>query len=184
MVREIVQIAYAPAAYYRPWKVAYRSATTDQQRWLNTTLLRQRRLPMPASLEPPCDPLARRLIGLWPRVPEVATLMGAARLRDWLPAQRGFAALPLTVQAFVRAGHCGTRSGVLPATAPERLHDALLLWGGAELQPLTLLLPAWLSTRLSLPFAPLTVDGMRPAACERADMDLFWSAVTYVEKLS
>jgi len=105
VVREALHIAYAPAAYYRPWQAVYAGATVDQQRWLNTALLRQRRLPLPASLQAPDDPLARRLIGLWPRLPQVATLMGAARLRDWVPAQRGCAALPATVQAFMRAGY-------------------------------------------------------------------------------
>lgn len=184
MVREVMQIAYAPGAYYRPWRAAYAEASVDQQRWLNTMLLRQRRLPLPASLEPPADALARRLISLWPRLPEVARLLGAARLHAWLPAQRGFAALPVTVQAFVRAGHGSHRTSALPAASPASLQDTLLLWGGAELQPFSLLLPAWLSTRLCLPFAPLTADGMRPPPGERADLDLFWNAVTYVEKLS
>lgn len=184
MVREALQIAYAPAAYYRPWRAVYADAAVDQQRWLNTTLLRQRRLPLPASLEAPADPLVRRLLGLWPRLPEVASLMGAARLREWLPAQRGCAALPVSVQAFMRAGYGRDRVGVLPATAAADLPETLLLWGFAELQPLSPLLPAWLSARLCLPFVPTRPAQMRPPSGEHADMNLFWSAVTYVEKLS
>lgn len=44
--------------------------------------------------------------------------------------------------------------------------------------------PAWLSARLSLPFAPMAGDTLRPLPRERIDLDLFWTAVTYVEKLS
>jgi len=182
--RELMKIAYAPAAYYRPWKASYANAPADRQRWLNTLLLRQRRLPLPTSLEPPSDPVARRLVALWPRLPELASLLGAGRLHEWLPAQRAFPGLPVAVHAFVRAGHGSHRPSALPSGPPAPLRDTLLLWGGAELQPLGVLLPAWLSSRLCLPFAPMTTDGMRPPPCERADMDLFWSAVTYVEKLS
>lgn len=139
---------------------------------------------MPASLEVPADPLARRLIGLWPALPQLATLMAAARLRAWLPSQRGCLALPATVQAFMRAGHAQPPVGIVQEPAPADLSAVLLLWGGVELQPLAPLLPAWLSARLSLPFAPMAGDGVRPQARERIDMDLFWTAVTYVEKLS
>lgn len=183
-MHEAMHIAYAPAAYYRPWKATYADATLDQQRWLNTTLIRQRRLPMPASLEAPPDQLTRRLIGLWPQLPQLATLMAAARLREWLPSQRGCSALPATVQAFMRAGHAQQPAGVVQEPVPTDLSAVLLQWGGVELQPLAPLLPAWLSARLSLPFAPMAGDGVRPLARERIDMDLFWTAVTYVEKLS
>lgn len=184
MVREAMHIAYAPAAYYRPWQAVYASASADQQRWLNTALLRQRRLPLPASLQAPDDPLARRLIGLWPRLPQLATLMGAARLRDWVPAQRGCTSLPATVQAFMRAGYARERPGTLPGTSAGSVAATLLLWGGAELQPLAPLLPAWLSTRLCLPFVPTPAEAVCPPDSAHADMDLFWNAVTYVEKLS
>jgi len=184
VARDALCIAYAPAAYYRPWQALYAGATVEQQRWLNTTLLRQRRLPLPTSLEPSSDPLARRLVGLWPQLPQVATLMAAARLRDWLPAQRGCAALPATVQAFMRAGYGRNRPSALPAPGTASLHDTLLAWGGAELQPLSLLLPAWLSTRLCLPFVPTRAEQVRPPSAEHPDLDLFWNAVTYVEKLS
>jgi len=184
VVREALRIAYAPAAYYRPWQAVYAGATVDQQRWLNTALLRQQRLPMPASLQAPDDPLARRLIGLWPLLPQVATLMGAGRLRDWVPAQRGCAALPATVQAFMRAGYGDDRPVMLPAMPAASLADTLLRWGGAELQPLGLVLPAWLSTRLCLPFLPMRAENECPPDSGHVDMDLFWNAVTYAEKLS
>jgi hypothetical protein len=87
------------------------------------------------------------------------------------------------MHAFLQAGYGAERRSALPAAATG-LDDALLLWGGLELQPLGMFLPAWLSSRLSLPFAPIKSEGMRPPPCERADLDLFWSAVTYVEKLS
>jgi hypothetical protein len=179
-----MHIAYAPAAYYRPWRAVYAGASSAQQRWLNTALIRQRRLPMPASLETPADLLARRVIGLWPRLPQVATLMAAARLREWLPSQRACSGLPATVQAFLRAGHGRPGAVVPPGATAASLPDVLLLWGGAQLQPVSPMLPAWLSARLCLSFAPLSAEEARPPQCERADMDLFWSAVTYVEKLS
>lgn len=183
MVHEpVLRIAYAPAAYYHPWRAAYAAASAEQQRWLNGALIRQRRLPLPASLAAPPDPLARRLVGLWPGLHQVATLMAAARLRDWLAAQRGSLALPPMVQAFMRAGHARSEPAVLPSCTLAQAPELLLQWGGAELRPLAPLLPAWLSARLWLPFAGL--PGERPPPCEHADLDLFWSAVTYVEKLS
>ena len=177
-----LRIAYAPAAYYRPWRAVYATASTGQRRWLNTALIGQRRLPLPTSLAIPSDVLARRMLELWDRLPQVATLMAAARLRDWLPAQRASLALPPMVQAFMRAGHaCGERP-VLPACTFEQAPDLLLQWGAAELRSIAPMLPAWLSVRLCLPFAGLS--GERPPPVEHPDMDLFWSAVTYVEKLS
>jgi len=184
VAHDAMHIAYAPAAYYRPWRAVYADASLDQQRWLNTTLIRQRRLPMPATLAAPADVLTRRLMGLWPRLPEVATLMAAARLRDWLASQRGCTALPATVQAFMRADHARQSGGCVQAPVPADLSRVLLVWGGVELQPLAPLLPAWLSARLSLPFAPMAGDTLRPLPRERIDLDLFWTAVTYVEKLS
>lgn len=183
-MHEAMHIAYAPAAYYRPWREAYASATVDQQRWLNATLIRQRRLPMPAARVDPADMVTRRLLGLWPNLPQIATLMAAARLAAWLPSQRGCAALPATVQAFMRAGHVPQPVARVQDPVPADLAGVLLTWGGVELQPLAPLLPAWLSARLSLPFAPMAGDGLRPLPRERIDMDLFWTAVTYVEKLS
>ncbi|OEZ00254.1 hypothetical protein BIY45_12445 [Stenotrophomonas sp. BIIR7] len=184
MVHDAMRIAYAPAAYYRPWQALYANANHEQQRWLNGALIRQRRLPMPTSLAPPPELLPRRLIGLWPRLPQVASLMAAARLRDWLPSQRGCAALPPTLHAFMRAGHASQPASVVPAHTDADLADTLLLWGGAEVQALAPQLPSWLSARLSLPFASAPADPARPPTGERADLDLFWTAVTYVEKLS
>jgi len=182
VVRDALTIAYAPARYYRPWQAVYATAPGDQRRWLNSTLIRQRRLPLPASLALPSDPLPRRLIGLWDQLPQLAVLMAAARLRGWLATQRASVALPPQVQAFMRAGYARDEATVVPACA---LHDApgtLLQWGAAELRPMAPMLPAWLSARLWLPFAG--AEDERPPVRERADMDLFWSAVTYVEKLS
>ncbi|WP_421569859.1 hypothetical protein [Stenotrophomonas sp. PD6] len=177
-----LRIAYAPAAYYRPWQAVYAAASADQRRWLNTALFRQRRLPLPASLATPPDVLARRMLELWDRLPQVATLMAAARLRDWLPAQRGSLALPPMVQAFMRAGHARADQPALPACTFEQAPDLLLQWGAAELRPIAPMLPAWMSARLCLPFSGLS--GERPPPVEHPDMDLFWSAVTYVEKFS
>jgi hypothetical protein len=177
-----LRIAYAPAAYYRPWRVVYATASAEQRRWLNTALIRQRRLPLPASPVTPQDVLTRRTLGLWDRLPQVATLMAAARLRDWLPAQRGSLALPPMVQAFMRAGHARDELLVPPSCTVEQVPDLLLQWGAAELRPIAPMLPAWLSARLCLPFAGLS--GECPPSAEHPDMDLFWSAVTYVEKLS
>lgn len=178
----VLRIVYAPAAYYRPWGAVYATASADQRRWLNTALIRQRRLPLPASLDTPPDVLVRRMIGLWDRLPQVATLMAAARLREWLPAQRGSLVLPPVVQAFMWAGHAHGRTAVLPTNASGPLPDVLLQWGAAELRAIAPMLPAWLSARLCLPFAGAC--GERPPPAEHPDMDLFWSAVTYVEKLS
>lgn len=178
----VLRIAYAPAAYYRPWRAVYAAASVDQRRWLNTALIRQRRLPLPASLAAPADVLTRRMLGLWDRLPQVATLMAAARLREWLPPQRGSVALPPMVHAFMHAGHGRGDTPVLPSCTFAQAPDVLLQWGAAELRPIAPMLPAWLSARLCLPFAGLT--GERPPPGEHPDMDLFWSAVTYVEKLS
>lgn len=115
---------------------------------------------------------------------QAAAAMAAARLRDWLASQRGCTALPATVQAFMRADHARQPGGCVQAPVPADLSRVLLVWGGVELQPLAPLLPAWLSARLSLPFAPMAGDTLRPLPRERIDLDLFWTAVTYVEKLS
>lgn len=178
----VLHIAYAPAAYYRPWRAVYAAASGEQRRWLNTALIRQRRLPLPQSLVVPPDALARRMVGLWDRLPQVATLMAAARLRDWLAVQRGSLALPPMVQAFMHAGHARRDATPLPSCSLEQAPDLLQQWGAAELRPIAPMVPAWLSARLCLPFAGLA--GERPPAGEPPDMDLFWSAVTYVEKLS
>jgi hypothetical protein len=177
-----LRIAYAPAAYYRPWRAVYAMASAEQRRWLNAALIRQRRLPLPASTVTPQDVLTRRTLVLWERLPQVATLMAAARLRDWLPAQRGSVALPPMVQAFMRAGHARGELSALPSCTFDQAPDLLLQWGAAELRPIAPMLPAWLSARLCLPFAGLS--GAPPPPVEHPDMDLFWSAVTYVEKLS
>ncbi|MGH8036335.1 MAG: hypothetical protein ACREPC_00365 [Stenotrophomonas sp.] len=177
-----LRIAYAPAAYYRPWRTVYAAGSAEQRRWLNTALIRQRWLQLPASPVAPQDVLTRRMLGLWDRLPQVATLMAAAQLRVWLPTQRGSVALPPMVQAFMRAGHARGELSALPSCTLDEAPDVLLQWGAAELRPIAPMLPAWLSARLCLPFAGLS--GERPPPVEHPDMDLFWSAVTYVEKLS
>jgi hypothetical protein len=179
---ELLRIVYAPASYYRPWRSAYGAATPAQQRWLNATLIRQHALPVPPAGVSANATVARRMVGLWDRLPEVATLIGAARLRDWVAPQRAGAALPLPVQAFMRAGHVPIELPERPTSTLEDDPDLLLRWGARDVRALAPMLPTWLSARLWLPLH--TAEGESPQREIRPDMDLFWSAVNYVEKLS
>lgn len=179
---ELLRLVYAPASYYRPWRSTYASATPAQQRWLNATLIRERGLPMPSARASASTLLARRMIALWDRLPEVAVLIGAARLRDWVSMQRGGTALPLQVQAFMRSGYSRYDTQERPARLLEDDPDALLRWGAAEVRALSPLLPTWLAPRLVLPLH--TASGDAPLRDVVPDVDLFWSAMSYVEKLS
>lgn len=182
MERELLRLVYAPASYYRPWRAAYAAATPAQQRWLNTTLLRQRDLPVPSASASVNTLLARRTVAAWDRLPDVAVLMGAARLRDWVSMQRAGTALPLYVQAFMRSGVSRYDSPQRPARLLADDPDSLLRWGAAEVRALAPMLPLWLGPRLGLPMYSSTGDV--PELPVQPDVDLFWSALTYVEKLS
>lgn len=182
MEPDLLRLVYAPASYYRPWRATYAQATAAQQRWLNATLIRQRDLPVPSASAYALAPLARRVIAAWDRLPEVAVLIGASRLRHWVSTQRGGTALPLALQAFMRAGYSRYDAPERPRRSLDEDPDALLRWGGAEVRALGPLLPAWLGPRLAL---PLHADrGDAPELEVHPDLDLFWSALNYVEKLS
>lgn len=182
MEPELLRLVYAPASYYRPWRAVYAQATPAQQRWLNATLMRQRDLPVPSARAQTRTPLARRVVAAWDRLPEVAVLIGAARLRDWVSMQRGGTALPLPLQAFMRAGYSRYDSPEQPQQPLEDDPDSLLRWGAAEVRALAPLLPPWLGARVTLPLH--TDSGDAPELEVRPDLDLFWSALNYVEKLS
>ena len=182
MVPELLPLVYAPASYYRPWRAAYAAATPAQQRWLNATLIRQRELPVPSAHAEANTPLARRMVAAWDRLPEIAVLIGAARLRDWVSAQRAGTALPLPVQAFMRSGYSRYDAPERPAKSLENDPESLLRWGAAELRALGPMLPPWLALRMMLPLH--TEGGDVPGQDIRPDIDLFWSALNYVEKLS
>ncbi len=182
MEPELLRLVYAPASYYRPWRSTYAQATAAQQRWLNATLIRQLELPLPSASAHARAPLARRVVAAWDRLPEVAILIGAARLRDWVSMQRGGTALPLPLQAFMRAGYSRYDTPERPRLPLDEDPDSLLRWGAAEVRALAPLLPPWLGPRLAL---PLHADsGDAPELEVRPDLDLFWSALNYVEKLS
>jgi len=179
---DLLRLAYAPASYYRPWRVAYAQATAAQQRWLNATLIRQLDLPVPSAHAHARAPLARRMVAAWDRLPEVAILIGAARLRDWVSMQRGGTALPLPLQAFMRSGYARYDAPERPRQPLDDDPDSLLRWGAAEVRALAPLLPPWLGARVALPLH--TEGGDAPGLEVRPDLDLFWSALSYVEKLS
>ena len=97
MEPDLLQLVYAPASYYRPWRAVYAQATPAQQRWLNATLIRQRDLPVPSARAHTRAPLARQLALLYDgalaqimfqRSPEAAQIAGHCAdslLRGHLP---------------------------------------------------------------------------------------------------
>lgn len=182
-IHDLLAIAYAPAAYYRPWRATYTGLQPAQQRALNAQLLRQQALPEPDELVVPAHALLRRTLRLWHQVPHVAMLMAVARLRRWVLADRASLTLPASVHAFMRMGHA-EQGGNCPL--PEgSCADPLVLtaWGAGCLQH-AIELPAWLNARFALHFAGLPSNVAKPVPNSGIDTELLWSALRHVEAVS
>lgn len=181
---DLVHIAFAPGSYYRPWQATYAHALPGQQRWLNTCLIRQHALPVPADLSLPNNALARRIVGQWSQLPQVALLMAAARLRRRVLAERSSLALPAMVHAFMRLGHVETTGGPPLGAGSVADPEVLTGWGGRCLQAVAPRLPDWLGARLALPFSGLPGADTMPPSADSTDIDLLWSALRHVETVS
>jgi len=208
MQAEVVRIAYAPGSYAVAWRDSYAALPSLQRQWVNTLILRTHRLVAPDSLEIPEGRLARRLVQAWGSLERVAMLMGAARLRRHVLAQRASVLLPASVHAFMRQGHAEAElagAAVELAASPA----FLMAWGAGELQLAAPLLPRWLADRLPLMFACVpgvqlapthahyTQGHFQPAHSQlphlpphpswpggQWDASLFWSALRHAEALS
>ncbi|HEV7777141.1 MAG TPA: hypothetical protein VGO76_09760 [Luteibacter sp.] len=173
---ELVRLLYDPVSYYRPWRRAVAGLSAGQRSGLNAQLIRQHHLP---GYDTPITSqrwLVDRLVNAWHVLPSAAFLMACAKLRSAVAADRGYLAQPPVVHAFMRLGFTEQMTRVVPAVDTA----SLLGWGGHYLQALAPRLPAWLGTRLALPFAglsPTLADPARPRF--EPDLTCFWSALTY-----
>lgn len=183
MQDELVQVAYAPAAYYLPLRARYAACTPDEQRCLNVWLMAHRRLP------PPCgaalDRLGQRVLRNWAALPQVAMLMAAAQWRRRLLCEPAALALPGMLHHFLHLHPHADQSARQPGVQPDggmANPEFLQQWGGAVLAASAHGLPRWLQARL-----PLLLPGTAPSLATAAvspSPDLLWSALRHVEAFS
>lgn len=183
MQHDLLQVAYAPAAYYLPLRARYAACTPAEQRCLNAWLLEHRRLPAPCGT--PLNPLAQRVLRNWAGLPQVAMLMAAAQWRRRVLCEPAALALPGMLHHFLRLHPHADRSADLPGLQPDGGMAGtgfLQQWGGAALRASAHGLPRWLQARLPLlfPGTALTL----PTAAVSPTPDLLWSALRHVEAFS
>lgn len=172
----VASIVFDPAGYHARWSDDDRRAWSPRQRSaLNDYLCAAYRLPPHDGKSSVSEGVARIIRG-WPSLRSAAAYMAAARYARSLQASRCFAGLPASIHAFMRMGFTESRDQPPGGIAG---HTELISLGGTSLASLAPVLPAWLTSRISLHFADLPM-----AEFDRAPFDLpcFWSALRHASR--
>lgn len=172
----VTRIVFDPAGYHARWSDDDRRAWSPRQRSaLNDYLFVKYRL-APHDGNAPLSEGVARIVRGWAGLRSAATYMAAARYAGSLQASRCFAGLPPSIHAFMRMGFAVSRKQPTEGIANQA---ALVGLGGAFLGALAPHVPAWLASRISLPFADM------PALAfdhEPFDLPCFWSALVHASR--
>jgi len=172
----VTRIVFDPAGYYARWSDDDRRAWSPRQRSaLNDYLLAEYRL-APRDGNAPLSEGVARIVRGWADLRAAATYMAAARYAGSLQASRCFAGLPPSIHAFMRMGFAVSRKQPPEGIASQA---ALVGLGGASLAALAPHVPAWLASRISLPFADMPVPALDT---EPFDLPCFWSALGHASR--
>lgn len=178
---ELLRVLHDPLGYYRPWAEHGKNLAAVQRSALNAWLGQRHRLP--AYVAPPAaqQRLVERLLRGWSRLPATAYLLGCAKHRRRVLGSRHLLSLAPQAHAFMRLPFAES----LQPLGPVLDNDALQAWGAAYLlHGLRAHLPDWLSARVRLWFAGLTVPALEASDKDNFDMACFWSAWGYAADVS
>jgi type III secretion system (T3SS) protein OrgA/MxiK len=173
---QVMDIVFDPAGYDARWNDNDRRSWSVRQRSaLNDYLVAEHRLPPHDGAAPLSEGIARIVRG-WSTLRSAATYMAAARYARSVQASRCFPGLPPSVHAFMKMGFNASRH--LPAGGVGN-QAALVALGGASLEGLAPMLPAWLDARIALHFSDVPVVAFDPAPF---DLPCFWSALSHAAR--
>ncbi|WP_250633981.1 hypothetical protein [Pinirhizobacter soli] len=172
----VTSIVFDPAGYHARWSDDDRRAWSPRQRSaLNDYLFAEYQL-SPHDGKVSLSEGVARIVRGWANLRSAATYMAAARYAGSLQASRCFAGLPPSIHAFMRMGFAVSRKQPSGGIADQA---ALVELGGASLAALTPHVPAWLASRISLPFADMPMPAFDT---EPFDLPCFWSALGHASR--
>lgn len=172
----VTNIVFDPAGYHAGWSEDDRRTWSPRQRSaLNDYLFAEYRLSPHDGKASVSEGVARIVRG-WANLRSAATYMAAARYAGSLQASRCFAGLPPSIHAFMRMGFVVSRNQPSGGIAGQA---SLVGLGGASLAALAPHLPAWLASRISLPFADVPISAFDT---EPFDLPCFWSALGHASR--
>jgi len=148
----LLRVMYAPLDYVHPQRFVKPAGVLSSgvQQAVNHHLIKQHSLPTALDFTVDSGDFSQRLVSEWKLLPVVAWLLGCKIVRGSLAIGGQFAALPAVAQRFI----------ALPVPCPALPSDVSVsksdieLIGARYLSQLTPHLPAALTQRLRLVFAP------------------------------